>query len=218
VRPIGIVMLVFALCGGWALAQPPEAPRPGYSADGLYNLANAYARAGKPGLAILNYERAALLAPGDADIRMNLGYVRAAAHLRADPPGPFARIVLASPPALSAWIGVLGVALIGSGLLAARAISRRRWLPALSMAAGIALVVLTLSQAIMMWPRLHAAVVLVNRTPARVSPVPMSDTAFELPEGETVALTATHEDFSLIRTHDGLSGWVARASLGTVVP
>jgi len=31
----------------------------------LYNLANAYARAGKPGLAVLNYERAKLLEPND---------------------------------------------------------------------------------------------------------------------------------------------------------
>ena len=33
----------------------------GYSAAGLYNLGNSYARAGKPGMAILNYERASLL-------------------------------------------------------------------------------------------------------------------------------------------------------------
>src|ERR1039458_6525015 len=36
----------------------PQAHSPGYSAATLYNLANAYARSGKPGFAILNYERA----------------------------------------------------------------------------------------------------------------------------------------------------------------
>jgi hypothetical protein len=46
----------------------------------------------------------------------------------------------------------------------------------------------------------------------------MGDTAFVLPEAETVTMTAEHEDFVLIRTRGGLSGWVARASLGAVVP
>ncbi len=51
--------------------QQPQAPA-GYSAAALYNLANAYARAGKPGLAVLNYERAKLLDPQDPDIDANL--------------------------------------------------------------------------------------------------------------------------------------------------
>jgi hypothetical protein len=53
----------------------------GYSAAALFNQANAYARAGKPGLAVLNYERAQLLAPNDADIAANLHFVRAKAGL-----------------------------------------------------------------------------------------------------------------------------------------
>jgi hypothetical protein len=65
---------------------------------------------------------------------------------------------------------------------------------------------------------MHAAVVLVNQTPVRVSPVPMGDTAFVLPEAETVIILAEHEDFALIRTRGGLSGWAARASLGSVLP
>jgi hypothetical protein len=218
VRALWMMLLPLALCSAWTPAQPVQAPQPHYSADALYNLANAYARAGKPGLAVLNYERAALLAPGDADISSNLQYVRAAAHLRADRPSRFARIVLAVPPTLSAWIGVLGVALIGAGLLAARMLRRSRWLRALVIPLGVALGVLTVSQALLLWPRMHAAVVLVNATAARVSPVPMGDTAFVLPEGETVAPTAQHEDFTLVRTRDGQSGWVQRANLGSVVP
>jgi hypothetical protein len=65
---------------------------------------------------------------------------------------------------------------------------------------------------------MHEAVVLINQTPALVSPVPMADTAFVLPEAETVTMTAKHEDFVLVRTRGGLSGWVARANLGAVVP
>jgi tetratricopeptide (TPR) repeat protein len=43
-----------------------------HSAELYYNLGNAYYRSGQVPAAILNYERAALLAPGDEDIRFNL--------------------------------------------------------------------------------------------------------------------------------------------------
>lgn len=39
-----------------------------------YNLGNAYFKAGEIGLAILSYERALVLMPGDEDTRMNLAY------------------------------------------------------------------------------------------------------------------------------------------------
>jgi hypothetical protein len=243
-----MLIVGLALWGGTAVAQAPQSPRPGaapqasqaaqplqaseppqapqpsqpsqqrYSADGLYNLGNSYARAGKPGLAVLNYERAALLAPGDADINANLEYVRASAHVSAEPRSRLSRVAQAVGPALAAWLGVLGIALVGAGLLARKMTPRFRWARAGGVLVGIALIVLTVSSAILLWPRMRAAVILVNQTPARVSPVPMGDTAFILPEAETVTMTAEHEDFVLIRTRGGLSGWVARANLGAVVP
>jgi hypothetical protein len=216
VRAPTIAMLIvgLALCGGQTLAQPSQ---PRYSADSLYNLANSYARAGKPGLAVLNYERAALLAPDDADINANLQYVRASAHVPTEPRNRFARIVQAASPTLAAWIGVLGIALVGAGLLARKTAPRFKWVQAGGILLGVALIALTVSNAMLLWPRMHEAVVLINQTPARVSPVPMGDTAFVLPEAETVTITAKHEDFILVRTRGGLSGWVARANLGAVV-
>ena len=198
--------------------QSSPSPQPRYSADGLYNLANSYARAGKPGLAVLNYERAALLAPYDPDIAANLEYVRTSAHVPPEPLSRFARIAQTASPALAAWLGVVGIALVGAALLAKRAPPRLRWLRACGILLGAALIALTLSNAMSLWPRMHEAVVLINQTPALVSPVPMADTAFVLPEAETVTMTAKHEDFILVRTRGGLSGWVARANLGAVVP
>ena len=220
-RKAVIAMLIAALplCGGQTLSQPsPPPPKARYSADGLYNLANSYARAGKPGLAVLYYERAALLAPGDEDIKANLENVRAAAHVPTEPRKRFTRIAGAVSPALAAWIGVVGIALVGAGLLARRITPRFRRVLTCGVLLGIALIALTVSNAMLLWPRMHEAVVLIDQTPARVSPVPMGDIGFVLPEAATVTVTAEHEDFLLIRTRDGLSGWVARANLGTVVP
>jgi hypothetical protein len=216
VRALKLAMLLvgLALCGVQTLAQSSQ---PQYSADGLYNLANSYARAGKPGLAVLNYERAALLAPDDADINANLEYVRALAHVATEPRSRFARIAQAASPTLTAWAVVVGVTLVGLGMLARRITRRFQWVRISGILTGAALIALTASNAMLRWPRMHEAVVLVNQAPARVSPVPMGDTAFVLPEAETVTITAEHEDFALVRTRRGLSGWVARASLGAVV-
>jgi tetratricopeptide (TPR) repeat protein len=210
-----ILILSVALWSGQILAQPL---RPQYSADLLYNLANSYARAAKPGLAVLNYERAALLAPDDADIIANLQYVRASAQVPAEPRSRFGRLGLAVNPTVSAWIGVLGIALVGLGSLARKRARRFRWIAAGGILLGVALIALTVSNAMLLWPQMHEAVVLNSETPARVSPVLMGDTAFILREAETVTITAEHEDFMLIRTRGGLSGWVARANLGVVVP
>jgi hypothetical protein len=217
VRPaLFAALLMTLLTAGCAAAQTAQPTR--YSADGLYNQANSYARAGKLGLAVLYYERAALLAPGDSDIRANLDYVRAAAQLPTEPVERFARVAGAVHPTLAAWLGVVGIALIGMALVGAKVAPRIRWIRAGGIVAGAALVALALSNAIVVWPRMHEAVVLINKTPARVSPVPMGGTAFVLPEAEIVSITAAYGDFVLIRTRDGHAGWVARANISAVVP
>lgn len=47
-----------------------------YSAALFYNLGNADFRLEKPGAAVLNYERASSLSPGNPDIQANLAYAR----------------------------------------------------------------------------------------------------------------------------------------------
>ena len=216
-RASTMAMLIagLALWAAQAIAQPSQ---PSYSANGLYNLGNSYARAGKPGLAVLSYERAALLAPGDPDINANLAYVRAAAHVSIKPQNRIARLVQATSPTSAAWLGVLGIAFVGMGLVARRAVPRFVWIPGGTILLGVALLALTVSNAMLLWPRMHEAVVLIDQTPARVSPAPMADTAFVLREAQSVTIQAQHEDFVLIRTRGGLSGWVAGANLGAVVP
>jgi len=201
-----------------APASPPNRSSPPYSPDVLYNLANSYARAGKPGLAVLNYKRAALLAPNDPDINANLDYVRATAHVASEPQTRFMRIAQLVSPTQAAWLGVLGIAVLGAILLANKVTRRYRGVRTTGTLVGIALISLTVCNGTLLWPRMHEGVILINQTPARVAPVPMGDTAFQLGEAETVTISAEHEDFILIRTRAGRTGWVARANLGAVVP
>jgi hypothetical protein len=46
----------------------------------------------------------------------------------------------------------------------------------------------------------------------------MGDPLFVLPEAETVHITATHDEYVLVQTRTGKTGWMARANLAPVVP
>jgi hypothetical protein len=209
------LIIALTLAGRQAHSDSKET---GYSAEGLYNLANSYARAGKPAMAVLNYERASLLAPNDADIDANLRYVRGSLRLTSETRSWFERAATAASPAVISWLGVLGVLVVGVGMLAGRLSSRHRWPRRAAMLAGVALVSLTVCNGVVLWPKLHEAVVITGATPVRVSPVPMGDSLFVLPEAETVRITAEYEGFVLIKTRAGRMGWVSRANLVPVLP
>jgi hypothetical protein len=214
-RILALWMLIGAGAGAATALGDTAAAPPAYSAAALYNLGNSYARAGKPGLAILHYERARLLTPDDPDLAANLAHVRETSHLPPAPRGALRAQTLRVNPTLASWLGVIGVILIGAALLdAPRHRGRRR----VSTLAGLALVGVTAANGLTLWPTVHAAVVLTAATPARVSPVPMGDSLFTLADGETVQVTAEHDDFLLIETAAGRAGWVSRANLARVVP
>ena len=216
--------LILALTSGVRAAsaiesQPSDAARPAsYSAAALYNVGNAYARAGKPGPAVLNYERAWLLTPNDPDIEANLRRVREAAGLAPESPSRFERIAAIAGPRILAWVGLLGLLIAGGSLIARQIYPGRRRLLGGSVLAGIVLMGMTLCHAIALWPTLHAAVVIAPSAPVRVAPVANEEPSFVLPEAQVVAVTAEHDGFVLIRTKTGRTGWVPEANLALVVP
>jgi hypothetical protein len=195
-----------------------HATQTGYSAAGLYNAANAYARAGKPGMAVLNYERASLLAPNDPDIEANLRLVREPLRLPPEPRTTLARVLPRAGPAWLAWSGVTGLLIAGVSLLAGQIYPRHRWVRRAAAVIGVAMIGLTAANAMVLWPKLHEAVVIASNVAVRVSPAPMGDPLFVLTEAETVKMTAEHEGFVLIQTRAGRTGWAARASLAPIVP
>jgi hypothetical protein len=221
---LAVLSILALLSLGPVMAHAAQAP---YSADGLYNLGNSYARAGKPGLAVLNYERARLLAPTDPDIEANLRQVQKSAKVPPATPTAFERAVTIAGPTTLSWTGLAGILLLGGSLVGGAWAGRRagargtqpryRWLRRLSAGLGLALSGLTVCNGVVVWPQLHQAVILTPATPVRVAPVPMGDPLFVLPEAETVTMTTEHEGFVLIHSH-GRSGWVAAANIAPVVP
>jgi hypothetical protein len=210
-----VLNLNLLLGAGPIHAQSAQA---GYSAAGLYNLGNAYMRQGKPGMAVLNYERANLLSANDPDIDANLSYVRTSLHLPTPSRSTFERLARCASPIALFWIGVIGLAIVGASALAARLSSRHTWLRRVACVMGISMLGLSACNAVALWPLLHEGVVITAATPVRVSPVPMGDSLFLLPEAETVSITAEHEGFFLVQTRAGRTGWVSRANVAPVVP
>jgi hypothetical protein len=196
-------------------AQPAQAD---YSAAALYNLANAYARQGKPGMAVLNYERASLLSPNDPDIDANLSYVRTASHLPTPSRSAFDRVVRIAGPSTLSWVGIIGLLLVGASALAGQMGFGYRWVRRLTVPLGMSMISLTVGNGIALWPILHEGVVISASTPVRVSPVPMGDALFVLPEAETVKITAEHEGFLLVQTRAGRTGWVSGSNVAPVIP
>jgi len=214
-----LLCLALALATGAAsFAAQPEAPPAGYSAPALYNLGNAYARAGKSGLAVLNFERARLLDPNDPDLEANLRHVRETAGLPQPSRSAFDRIAGSLNPHLLAWLGVLGLLIAGFSTLArvGRKSHRGKLLAATFL--GIALLGVSLANAVALWPVMHQAVVITASTPVRVSPVTTEEPLFVLPEAAIVAMRGEHEGFILVQTQAGRSGWVPAANLARIVP
>jgi len=188
-----------------------------YSAPALYNLANSYARQGKPALAVLNYERARLLAPRDPDIRANLRYVREASGLPAQSGNWFERNARIAAPNTMFWLGLFGLAVAAASLLFSKRHPAQRFKLRVLAAAGLSLAGLSLCDALATWPAVHQAVVM-RTTQARVSPVTQGDPLFSLKQAQIVALGEGSGDFVLVRSREGGKGWVARADLAPVVP
>jgi hypothetical protein len=214
-RPTIIFLVLLAAWAATARAEPAAAD---YSFTALYNSANAYARAGRPGLAVLDYERARLLAPGDPDVEANLRVVRRMAGLPVEPRHWLDRTAGAVDPWLVSWLGVLGVALVLAGASVGRRRPPYRGLRTAAALLGCALIGLTVANAATVWPRLHEAIVIVGNAPVRVAPAPMSETLFTLKEAEAVRMSGEHEGFVLVRSAAGRSGWVWHTDVAAVAP
>lgn len=199
-------------------APVPTRPPPRYSAAALYNQANAYARAGKPGLALLNYERARLLDPGDPDIDANLRHLRETSRLPPDSEGAFARVAGSVNPRILAWVGLASFLAAGIALLARRRYGVHRRKLAAAAIVGVLLAAAAAANAVALWPSVHTAIVIVHSAPVRVSPTSTGDPLFTLTEARSVRIRARHDDFMFIQTPEGRSGWVSAADVAAVVP
>jgi hypothetical protein len=200
-----------------SVSVPPVPRQAGYSAPALYNYANAFARAGKPGFAVLNYERARLLDPSDPDIDANLNQVLVASGLPPETHTQFERMTAIAGTRTLAWLGVLGLLIAGIGALRLRFYPRHRRKFAVATLLGTVILGVSIADAVTLWPVMHEAVVITKTAPVRVSPTLIEETLFVMPEATIVSTGAEHDGFVLVRTAAGRTGWTPSTNLAPIV-
>jgi hypothetical protein len=216
---LGVAFLGVAAIGSASAAGPADRPATpsAYSAPALYDLGNFYARAGRPAMAVLNYERARVLAPTEPDVQKNLSHVRESLGLPAPHPGWLSQHDRLANPNTLYWIGILGLAITGVALLRRRVSSKQPALLAAGAVVGSLLMALGLCDAIATASTLHEYVVMAA-TAARTSPTSAVEPLFAVPLAEVVHVRDQHQGFALIRDSQGREGWVANADLAPVIP
>lgn len=190
----------------------------GFSAPVLLNLGNAWLEAGEPGRAILNYERALVLAPGDDALVKNLQIAREKANVTNPKPGILYNAVhVLSWNALS-WLCALSI--VGIAVLVLTGRLKPLWAPlGRGLAVGVCAIVfcITATSLAVRWPDLNLAVILNKDTPVRIAPADSAGVSFKLPAGELVQARKNHGNFVLIRTNDGKSGWASRDEVARIM-
>ncbi|NLX65796.1 MAG: tetratricopeptide repeat protein [Bacteroidales bacterium] len=189
------------------------------SAQLYYNLGNAYFRDNQTGKAILWYERALLLDPGDSDIRHNL---RFAQNRTVD------RIDTAANLFLTNWFrgvrnlfssnqwAVMAIVLFILFLtcMAVYLFIRLLWARKTAFYTGIVLLLLMIGANSFAFSqksersRKDSAIVMVGAAPVNASPDTGSNQLFELHEGTKVKIRNKDGNWLEIQIADGSRGWI----------
>ncbi len=185
----------------------------GVSGPLLYNLANCYAQLGQPGLAILNYERALRLSPGDSDIRGNLDLIRKDKGLFQDEPSWDSRF--ASFLDLDQWTLLAGMLFVVFTLICLVGLRYhngkhlRLWL------GGFCLIFILAAGAgaIFQYRQLNDAVIIRDDARLLLSPFTNAASIGTLREGRIVRYIAKHGNFSLIEDQAGRNGWIQNTAI-----
>jgi tetratricopeptide (TPR) repeat protein len=180
----------------------------GFSGPLLYNLANCYAQIGRTGPAIVNYERALRLSPGDSDARGNLDLLRKNNGLFQEdlPLGKRAASVfdLNQWTMIAALFFVLLTVLSLAGLLFSGGGHIRLWISVLF----LFFIAIASVGACSQIRQLHMAVVTTGDAHLLLSPFPAASPVGTLQEGRLVYGEVKHGQFLLIEDETGRTGWV----------
>lgn len=194
------------------------------SAQLYFNLGNAYFRDNQSGKAILNYERALLLDPGDGDIRHNLRFARNRTVDRIDTAGDLfitnwfraVRNINSSDEWATISI-VLFILLLAS--VATFLFVRVLWVRKSSFYAGIVLFILVIMTNLFSFSQKsdriqrNKAIVMVGAARVNASPDENSNALFELHEGTKVKIRSSDANWYEIEIANGSVGWTSRQNV-----
>lgn len=186
------------------------------SAPLYYNLGNTYFKMGQMAEAILNYERAARLDPGDEDTRQNLKVVRQGVIDRFEEmPKPLVKqaylgIMLSMSSNTWAWLSIVFLAICVAGVSLYLFTSLRR--PGfIGLSSGLILALICFAMAYAndnYHENNRAAIVMQPSSYVKSAPSSSSEDVFILHEGTKATVTDQLEGWKKIRVPDGKIGWI----------
>jgi len=191
----------------------------GISDKVYFNLGNAYFKCDRLAPAILNFERALRLNPGDADARFNLEMCQARIVDKIDPIGMFL---------ITRWYKALGnlhnsngwayisitLFLLFIGCLVAYFFARRRWLRKSGFYLGVFLLAFSMLSLVYSARSYHTftnpdeAILFTLSVTVKSSPDNSGTDLFVLHEGTKMKIRSTLGDWSEIELEDGNVGWL----------
>ena len=192
----------------------------GASADLYYNLGNAYYRSENITRAVLNYERALLLSPGDRDIRFNLQLARSKTIDKIVPESEMFFVTwyhsLVNLMSVDGWAmtAIVSLALL-IVLFLIYLFSEEVWLRKVGFFGGFALLLVFVLSNIFANAQkqelLHrkGAIVVASSVAVKSTPARNGTDLFILHEGTKVVITdGSMKDWKEIRLADGKEGWI----------
>jgi len=180
----------------------------GVSASLLYNLGNSYAQDAQIGRAILNYERALRLTPGDSDIRGNLELVRKEQGLFQEERTLGQRFIALL--GLNQWIVTATIAsVLFAGMLLLPLSPGGTLTPRYALSLCCLFVsIAACSGAIGQYRQWHDGVVVAPDARLRVSPFDSATSIGTIQEGRLLRPGKTHQQYVLVMDESGRSGWL----------
>ncbi len=200
----------------------------GVSAELYYNLGNCYYRMDSITQAVIAYERALLLSPGDADIRFNLQMARSKTIDKITPESEMFFVTwyrsLVNIQSVDAWARMALIALaVAIVLVLVYLFADRIWLRKVGFfGAGLLLVVFLLSN-LFAWQQKRGldhrtgAVIIRSAVNVKSTPSKNGTELFILHEGTRVTITDdTMQGWKEIRVDDGKQGWLETSEIEVI--
>lgn len=187
-----------------------------------YNLGNAYFRSAQLGRAILNYKRAQLLIPRDADLNFNLRYALDQTQDAISPAPNYLRQAffwLDDITMRELMWGFAALNILFWGILMLRLFVRPEWTYYLFMVLLIFWLVGGASLGVK-WHQLNTdlrAVILSAEVDVLAGPDSNDTVLFKIHEGATVLHERAEDGWSLVRVSDSKRGWVKSSDLEQIL-
>jgi len=208
-----------------AAQQYEQLLKQGVSAELYYNLGNCYYRMDNMTHAVIAYERALLLSPGDKDIRFNLQMARSKTIDKITPESEMFFVTwyraLVNIQSVDAWARLALIALAIAIVLAlAYLFAERIWLRKVGFFGALALLVVFVVSNLFAWQQKKAidhptgAVIISSAVNIKSTPSKNGTDLFILHEGTRVTITdRSMRDWREVRVGDGKQGWLETKDL-----